>query len=333
MTSETSETSMTNMTNMTFSDDRVEALLVARMHGSSKNQSERELVKPLLRFQPATLTEARWREVLSGALTNLRARAVVDDGNKLLVADHLATVLGRHHAKKWLQLADKILPALALGVAADDSATHKRLAGREAWTAAIAGRALGLWTSGPPPSLATVCDTLAWQRLGLAGKPKRLPPEVRALFIQRELKSETGSPELQVRLYASREVNAQRPELRVLQEALVKMWLAGRTLAARHNTPADFADEVRDAAREAKEGVFGDRNVFIASAWNQLRTHPQWHSLTLDEFKRRLVTAHRAGKLDLARADLPGFLDSSLVAASETRTENASFHFIVREAS
>jgi hypothetical protein len=43
------------------------------------------------------------------------------------------------------------------------------------------------------------------------------------------------------------------------------------------------------------------------------------------------VSAHRQRELELARADLVAAMDPTLVAASETRTDGATFHFIVRE--
>jgi len=90
-------------------------------------------------------------------------------------------------------------------------------------------------------------------------------------------------------------------------------------------------DAVRSAARGAREGVFGDRKVFISSVWDALRTAPPWSELGIDEFKSQLVVAFRRRELELARADLVAAMDPVLVALSETRIEGATFHFIVRE--
>jgi hypothetical protein len=312
---------------MTLIPNRLDALIVARAQLGHGAPSVRELVQPLARFAPASMTEAAWREQLSDLERGLRERGVLGEDHRPREADALAHLIGRHAARTWAQLADRILPALALGIAADDAKTHAKLVGRDMWAAAIMGRALDLWTGGSPPSLAAVCDALAWRQLGLAGKPKRCPPEVRALFVQRQLATEPGPPERLVRALAAREVAAPRPELRALRDALVKIWLAGRTLGEH---PA-FASEVRHVASAAQDGVFGDRKVFIASVWNQLRRRPMWASITLDDFKLRLVTAHRAGDLALARADLVAAMDPKLVAASEINADGASFHFIIRE--
>ena len=80
-----------------------------------------------------------------------------------------------------------------------------------------------------------------------------------------------------------------------------------------------------------REGWFGDRKVFVSAVWHELRGEPRWSALTLDDFKARLVAAHRAGELVLARADLVAAMDPELVAASEITADGASFHFIVKE--
>lgn len=296
--------------------DRLETLVIARAATSAKPLAGHDVAKQLQRFAPATTSEAAWRELVEP----IAERVGTPDRAELVRR------IGKHTARTWAQLVERVFPALALGIAPDDAKAHARLAGRDAWAAAIAARALGVWTAGPPPSLAAVCDAFAWQRLGLAGKPKRCPPEIRAVFFQRELATDAGAPDRLLRLYAARSIDAPRPELRALRDALVRSWLLGRGLGA-----ASFADEVRDVARTATHGVFGDRKVFISSVWDELRRQPTWSALTLDEFKARLVTAHRAGDLVLARADLVAAMNPELVAASETTTDGASFHFIVRE--
>ncbi|HEX7842885.1 MAG TPA: hypothetical protein VF469_35670, partial [Kofleriaceae bacterium] len=96
---------------------------------------------------------------------------------------------------------------------------------------------------------------------------------------------------------------------------------------------ASFADDVRRAAGAATDGWFGDRKVFVSAVWDQLRKGPRWAELALPEFKSRLVAAHRAGELELARADLVAAMDPALVAASEIAADGASFHFLVQDES
>jgi hypothetical protein len=330
---------------MTALPDRLEALVVARAHASRSAMSLAELVQPLDRFAPPELTQAAWRDQLAAVAGELRGRGVFEAGHRLHDADELARRIGHHAARTWPQLAERVLPALPLGIAADDGKRQSRLAGRDAWAAAIVGRSLGLWVDGPLPSLAGVCDALIWRELDLPGKPKHCPPEIRAHFVQRQLGSDAGPPERLARVLAAREVGAPRPELRALRDALVRCWLAGRAIGAPSAgddvDAADAGDELQPfadavqsaAAAAAPDGWFGDRKVFVSAVWDQLRTHGRWAALALDDFKARLLAAHRAGALTLARADLVAAMDPARVAASEIAADGASFHFLVKEPS
>lgn len=313
---------------MTIAADRLETLILARMKTSAGPSSAADVAKALYRFAPQSVGESAWQDQVETAMADLASRGVGPDD--------LARRLGKHTARTWAQYVERLFPALALGIEPGDTKAHAKLSGRDAWTAAIAGRALGLWTDGPPPSLASVCDAYAWHKLGLTGRAKRCPPEVRAVFLQRELGTDPGPPDRLLRLYAARALGAPRPELRALRDGLVRSWLvasppastrAADTAGAEHT----FADAVRHVARSAHDGVFGERKVFIATVWHDLRRRPGYGELTLDELKSRLVEAHRAGELVLARADLVAAMNPELVAASETVADGATFHFVVRE--
>jgi len=318
---------------MTLVAERLDALVIARAHTAAGKLALGDLVAPLARFAPAELTAAAWRDRLAEVVAALRGRGVLGDDHRVCDAGELARRIGGA-AGSWPELADRVLPGLGLGIAAGDARLRARLDGRDAWAAAIVGRALGLWRDGAPPSLPAVCDALVWRELGLAGKPKRCPPELRALFVQRRLGGDAGPPEpgplgsseRLVRVLAAREVDAPRPELRALRDALVRGWLAGRTPG-----PAPFADAVLGAAEAVVDGWFGDRKVFVSAVWDQLRRDPRWSGLGLAGFKADLVAAHRAGQLLLARADLVAAMDPALVAASEIAVDGASFHFVVKE--
>jgi hypothetical protein len=345
--------------------ERCETLVIARAATAERGQSPGELVKPLARFAPAELAPAAWLDQLAATAAGLAARGVLDPGHQLRDPGELARRIGRTTAARWPELTDRVLPGLGLGLAGDDSKALARLRDRDAWVAAILGRSLGLWRDGPPLSLSAVCDALTWRALGLTGTPKRCPPEVRAVFVQRELRSEPGPLDRLARLLAAREVAAPRPELRALRDALVKRWLAGRVLgaapaaasapvpashppashppashppashphppASASHPPAPFADAVLRAARAATSGRFGDRKVFVSAVWHELHKDPAWSQLALDELKPLLAAAHRAGQLVLARADLVAAMDPELVACSEIASDGARFHFVVVE--
>jgi hypothetical protein len=89
-------------------------------------------------------------------------------------------------------------------------------------------------------------------------------------------------------------------------------------------------------------GRFGDRKVFIASLWTMmLRIEVETggtltNGATLEDFKAWLLRSRRVTRdgteegaplVVLARADFVAAMDHSVVAASETVTDGATFHF------
>jgi hypothetical protein len=292
---------------------RLDALVRARIESAS-GMSERELARALRPFAPGTYGDARWAEEVAAAL----ARARAGEG------------AGALPAAPWKQIAERIVPGLALGIEPGDARAHKRLADRDAWAAAIVGRALGLWRDGPPPSASAVSDGLVWARLDLAGKAKRIPPEVRAHFVALELGVERAPAERLLRQLAADRAGAARADLRALREALARRWLCGQAWSGRaEDEQPDFAAAVREAAARATDGVVGHK-VFIAAVWRQLRARPGYARLSLDDFKRDLVAAHRAGQVALARADLVAAMDPAELAASQIDHLEAQYHFVER---
>lgn len=81
---------------------------------------------------------------------------------------------------------------------------------------------------------------------------------------------------------------------------------------------------------------FGPDKYFISSVYEEWKKHSNninHNGLTLDQFKRWLIEAQRQGYLALARADLVGVMDPSLVQQSETLAnpsdpEGARYHFV-----
>lgn len=82
---------------------------------------------------------------------------------------------------------------------------------------------------------------------------------------------------------------------------------------------------------DGAKGRFGDRKVFIAALWRQLRTAPSFKGMTPKQFKDRLVEAHGQRLLVLARADLVAAMDPKEVAESEwvDPSGGRSYHFVV----
>ena len=97
--------------------------------------------------------------------------------------------------------------------------------------------------------------------------------------------------------------------------------------APRIETPLPmFAELVKHAARMPDVVKFHDDRAFISSVHDYLRRNgSRW---PLDDFKRRLIDAHRQGLLRITRADLVGAMPRELVQRSEASYGGATFHFV-----
>jgi len=316
--------------------DRLDDLVLARIATSRQPPSDAELARTLRPFAPKAYDDARWFAAIHDAVERLIAGDQLGaDRRARGGAAVAARRLGVTGPLPWKRVLERIVPALALGVAADDARSHGRLKDRDQWAAATVARARGLWTDGPPPSLSALCDTIVWRALGLAGSAKRTPPEVRAHFVHQLLPEGSGSAARHVHLLAGKLADASRADLRALREALVRRWLCGQEwrgdVPRAAPRPNDFAIAVHDAAEHATDGLFGGRKVFISSVWRGMRAHPAFAAMTLDEFKQRLVAAHKAGLVSLVRADLTGAMDPAAVRESETTHLEARYHFVEKE--
>lgn len=297
---------------MTIVAERVETLVLARLASPSKKPpSIAELVEQTQRYRPTTHTEAQWRDLIQDTLAAMIAQQRVTPERR---------VAGEHAAKPWRQWTDKLLPALALGVALDDAKGLKRLAAADGLVSAIAARELGLWGDGPP-SFAELCNGLVWRDLAVEGAPKNIPGWLRVHVLRKYIEGARGSAEKLVKQIAAKAVGAPRADAKAIRDSLVRGWLDAPDLVA----------AIRDVVDHARDGVFGDRKVFVAAAWHQLRARPAWARLALDDFKAALLAAHRDQKLELVRADLVSAMDPELVAASEIDTGSARYHFVLRE--
>lgn len=94
--------------------------------------------------------------------------------------------------------------------------------------------------------------------------------------------------------------------------------------------------ELAAAARRAVVAIghdanqrYGLRKVFLAAVHAALGGEGAIH---LEAFKRRMVSAHRAGLLVLARADLVAAMPRAAVASSEVSDGGAEFHFLLDDA-
>lgn len=94
--------------------------------------------------------------------------------------------------------------------------------------------------------------------------------------------------------------------------------------------PADeraFAALVLSAARRSPTGWFGDDKVFINHVFRQLKAEGMPVG-DIDDFKHRLVSAHRHKLISLSRADLFDEKEVRDVAESDTHYLSAVFNFV-----
>jgi hypothetical protein len=303
--------------------ERLDDLVRARRATRASNPPPAAVAAELAPFAPAHLPPSHWQAAIEASLARLGSKETTD----------LSARFGLGGKLQWQPLVTKTIPALALGIAGDDKRALARLSKREDWAAAIAGRALGIWSDGAAPRLAQVCDALVWRSLGLAGKPKKTPPEIRSHFLREILTAGSGPPERLLPLLAARELGIVRTDLRALREALVRRWLCGQDWSSTVGRPTsigDFASAVHQSAEHVTDGLFGGRKVFISSLWRDMQAHPTFGRLSLDEFKQQLLAAHKAGLLALARADLTAAMDAGAVRESETAHLEARYHFVER---
>lgn len=111
-----------------------------------------------------------------------------------------------------------------------------------------------------------------------------------------------------------------------------------RRQAAPSTDLTTFAATVHALARPIEEnptpdgrarGRFG-RKVFLAAIRRALRD-TDYARLAPEMIDRLLIDAHRAGLIELARADLVAAMDPAEVRASEIRHLEATYHFVVAE--
>lgn len=92
--------------------------------------------------------------------------------------------------------------------------------------------------------------------------------------------------------------------------------------------PAGATFLVQSAAEAIpRERRFSGRKIFISDVHREVQRRGV--EISLDDFKQELVRMHRDRNVVLARADFVAAMDPERVARSETRTDGATFHFLV----
>jgi hypothetical protein len=312
---------------------RPELLVLARLSGGKKPASESTIAETLAKFGTPARTKGEWTPRVSELVHGLVSRQLITPTRALTATGEAALrhAFGGSKTPDWRTITRRI-PALTLGLEPTIRFDHKKTI-----QAAVAGHGLGLPGH---KSLTALLDEVVAAELGLP--PGRVTMDrIRAHLLARRAKIEPkGAAKDIVNRIAGSVVRAPGTAA-ALQDGLTRQWLAGdplpppaprQTAIAYAPSPAppdegSFASLVKDVAHDVgPDGRFGSQKVFISAIWDQLHDRVD---ITLDELKQRLLDANRHGLLSLARADLVGAMDPSIVARSEIADANASFHFVI----
>jgi hypothetical protein len=193
-------------------------------------------------------------------------------------------------------------------------------------------------SSGAGSSVRQVLEAIVCQKLGLT-EETTLDGLFRAV-LSKELNSDHRlTKEQLVKQFPVFETGLKSVSADAIRRKLVQDWLAGRTAPGRVELPHPeqldlpaFAATVRAlVSNSPPQDRFHDNKVFIAALWRASQRELNFPSLSLPEFKRRLVEANARHLLHLSRADFVQAMDPVLLAESETTYENAAFHFVLLE--
>jgi hypothetical protein len=329
---------------------RLELVVLACL-SQSRPPSERRLAEVLAGFAPAGDAPAR---AIAEALAALRRQGLVIERGKSLTEDGrraLREAFGLGRTPTWVQVRDHYLPALALGLRPGSDQAGQAVRNSDTIAAAVLHAQLGV----PDAStVAALCDALISEALGMPAGPHTLGA-IRAHVLARRAGVEAkGAPEEIARRLVARAVRSPRADKRSLLPALGRQWVheAGappeppaqpdpRAQLEPPDPPAPpappdppAAETLLEVVREAlprvgDDGRYGAEKVFVSAIWQNIERDRRLADLSLDRFKRWLVTANRDGWLVLARADLVGAMDQRLVADSAIEDQGATFHFVL----
>src|SRR5262245_43731137 len=319
-------------------EEMAENLVLARLLVPGSRPPARSTIeKSLAPLFAQRLTPAEWRNLFDGALDRLIAGELVSAKPLSLTAAGCERALeywqiDRVPAKaRWETLRREYVAPRVLGL------SRQQLDGRDrskAFVAAILKSRYRLPSEVAATSTAVV-NALAWQQLEIISTARFTP---QAVVGQALLKS--------ARPLTADELAKQLARLALdttasdLFTGALRQWIARAATgandadapdaagAAREEALPNFAETISRTARNSQSGRFGDNKVFISQIWRAFQARDDFDGLSLQEFKERLVEAHRRRLLELSRADLVERMDPREVAESETKYMDATFHFV-----
>jgi hypothetical protein len=331
---------MTN-TRADLSLSRLELVMLACL-SRSKPPKEAQLAKDLTEFTPPGAAPVH---VVADVLAMLRGRGLVTEGRALTESGHraLRAAFELGHTPTWTEVRSSHLPALALGLRPGSKQAGEAIRTASSLTTAVLRSQLGV----DAPTVVELCDVLLSEALGMPPGPHKLV-DIRAHVLARRIGVSAKGKPVEIAKRAAREVvGAARADKTSMVPALGRRWVheaAGSpgTRPASPQSPvepvqptqAPSAETLLEVVRETiprigVDGRFGTEKVFVSAIWRSMERDRRLADLSLDRFKRWLVSANRDGWLVLARADLVGAMDARLVAESEIQDQGATFHFVL----
>lgn len=337
-------------------------LLLSRLLFADKNgMTVSELKAALKAIAGSELSNTAYTQQIETTLANLGEPGYTQP---VSLSRHQLSDSGRQHILDVLNL--KTLPprlqwktlkntdwiAHALNLPALSTETRKRLGEADGLRAAILQRGFDLPIS-PFGTLTQARNALLWQHLcnpqAAEHLQAQLPNLQQQAFNQGTVMAALLNDLLQtpkplrwdkaLSQLVAKVAQAKRTTPDELRTAMLRQAVTSaappppKTGTTTPNTPATLSDEAfaeltLNAAKATQEGRLGDSKVFISRVWATLQQQHPDLTLSLEDFKQRLVTANQQRRLDLSRADLAYALDASDVSASEINHLNSTFHFI-----
>ncbi|MFM7326141.1 MAG: hypothetical protein ACKO4L_14690 [Nodosilinea sp.] len=335
-------------------------LLLSRLlFADKKGMTVSELKAALKAIAGSELSNTAYSEQIETTLTNLSEQGYTqpvsssryqlsDRGDQhILDALNLKTLPPR---LQWQTLKNTDWIAHTLTLPALSTETRKRLGEADGLRAAILQQGFDL-SIAPFGTLTQARNALLWQQLCDAKTAERLQaqlPDLRqqafnqgtvmAALLNDLLQTAKPLPwDKALSQLVAKVAHAKRTSPDELRTAILRQAVTSTASPSPSTdttpTPAPLSDEAfaeltLNAAKATQDGRLGDAKVFISRVWATLQQQHPDLTLSLEDFKQRLLTANQQRRLDLSRADLAYALDAHDVSASEINHLNSTFHFI-----
>lgn len=306
-----------------------DVVVLARL-SASKSTSPSDIRKSLIKIMSPP--DAANANLVSASLLRLHRARFANENRRTPEGEQaLRSTFGLDSTPEWKEVRVAHLPALGLGLRAGSQEAAAVLADGKTLSAHLVCKHIKVAT---PTTLKAVSDALIIKALELPPGDITLE-RIRAHMLARQVPKGviTDNPTTMAQV-AARVVHhvlgEPAKDKNEMVSKLSRQWIyvAQKTITA---PPADaLLNLVRETIpRIGSDGRFGTEKVFVSAIWQRIERDHRFPDLSLDRFKRWLVTANREQLVDLARADLVGAMDPKLVKESEIHDLGATFHFVV----